>query len=349
MKFFLVFTVSVLFFASSVHAQKNLVPNPSFEEYEQCPSNYGKENYIEAKHWSNYHYTPDYFNECATNENVGVPSNFFGFQKASDGKAYVGLTVYHNSAPNELLGMELIEPIKKGKRYKFSIKVSLAEKYSNYATDNIGILFTNTPETAHDCGRYHFKSDKVIKDADSWTTIEGIFIADSDYKHMLIGNFFDRTKTTIEKIASDRYEASYYFLDEVSVVELSDISKPAEFSNKSTLKKGSTFILKNIFFDVNKDILKAESYKELDLLVALLTEHPKTNINIVGHTDAVGKDEDNLVLSKKRSVAVLNYLVSKGIAKERLQSIGMGESDPIATNNTEEGRAQNRRVAFTIQ
>src|SRR5690349_20593829 len=130
MKLFISFLVTVLLLISSAYSQTNLVPNPSFEEYEQCPGNYGKENYIEAKHWTNYHYTPDYFNECATYENVGVPSNFFGYQVPSEGKAYVGLTVYHSTAPNELLGMELIQPIRKGKRYEFSIKVSLAEKYS---------------------------------------------------------------------------------------------------------------------------------------------------------------------------------------------------------------------------
>lgn len=345
--------ISIVVFAASVaslklHAQVNLVPNPSFEEYNICPSNYGVENFIEALHWSNYHYTPDYYNECATDKKVGVPDNFFGNQQASDGKAYVGFTVYHNTAPNEIIGMKLLQPILKGKKYKFSIKVSLAENYSNYASDNIGILFTNTPKEAHNSGVYHFKSDRVIKDADTWTVIEGVFFADDNYEHMLIGNFFDRTKTTIEKVASNRFEASYYFIDEVYLGEMEEQPVAKVFSEKSTLEKGTTLILKNIFFDVNKDILKNESFNELNQLVEILKNNPAMKIKISGHTDAVGKDDDNLILSNKRSNAVVNYIVSKGISAERLQAIGMGETEPIATNNTEEGKAQNRRVTFTI-
>ena len=339
----------VLGISHSLLGQTNLVPNPSFEEYTSCPSAYGAENFIEAKGWANYHYTPDYYNECASNINVGVPSNFFGNQQPSDGKAYVGFTVYHYSAPNEIIGMKLLQPIKKGKKYKFSIKVSLAENYSNYASDNIGILFTNTPEKAHNAGIYHFKSDRIIKDSENWTTIEGVFFADDDYEHMLIGNFFDAPHTTVEKISDSHYNASYYFIDEVFLSSLEVEENNNAFSKASTLEKGKTFILKNISFDFNKDILKMESFVELDLLVALLKENPTKTISIVGHTDAIGQEEDNLILSKKRSSAVLNYLISKGIATERLHALGLGESEPIATNNTEEGRAQNRRVAFTIR
>jgi outer membrane protein OmpA-like peptidoglycan-associated protein len=333
-------------------AQENLVPNPSFEEYEKCPSDYGKEKTLEALHWSNYHYTPDYFNRCATNAKVGVPDNFFGKQEPAHGAAYVGFTVYHESAPNELIGMKLLEPIQKGKKYKFSIKVSLAENYSRYASDNIGILFTNQPEKAHNCGIYHFKSDKVIRDSQSWTTIEGLFIADDTYEHMLIGNFFDRKQTTIEEVNSSvNFKASYYFIDEVFVGEMIEQSPaPVEMmAGDIQLERGREFILRNIFFDTNKSSLKPESYQELDRLVQLMTQRKEVGLLITGHTDAVGNDDDNLVLSEQRAEAVKQYLIAKGIDRARLNAAGKGESEPMATNNTEEGRALNRRVVFAVR
>lgn len=86
----------------------------------------------------------------------------------------------------------------------------------------------------------------------------------------------------------------------------------------------------------------------LDKLAEVLTANPDTNINIYGHTDSKGSDEYNLTLSQKRADNVKAYLVTKGIAASRLFSKGEGEAYPIASNDTEEGRAKNRRVEFAI-
>jgi outer membrane protein OmpA-like peptidoglycan-associated protein len=107
-------------------------------------------------------------------------------------------------------------------------------------------------------------------------------------------------------------------------------------------------VLKNIFFDVNKFELKNESLVELDKLVQLLTENPSLKIEISGHTDNVGKPADNLALSNERAKAVVNYLVSKNIPAQRLTPKGYGEANPIAENNTEEGRALNRRTEMKV-
>ncbi len=112
---------------------------------------------------------------------------------------------------------------------------------------------------------------------------------------------------------------------------------------------GQVVRLNNIFFEFGKATLKTESYEELDRVVKLLTENPSMEIDLAGHTDNVGTDEANLQLSGDRSKAVYDYLVSKGIAAARLTTNGFGETKPVATNDTEEGRAQNRRVEFTIR
>ncbi len=114
------------------------------------------------------------------------------------------------------------------------------------------------------------------------------------------------------------------------------------------IEAGASIILKNIFFDVNKYELKPASLDELDKLVSLLKENPKTNIQINGHTDNVGKDADNLSLSLNRAKAVTGYLLSKGIAQKRILFKGYGADKPIADNTTETGRSLNRRTELSI-
>lgn len=114
------------------------------------------------------------------------------------------------------------------------------------------------------------------------------------------------------------------------------------------IEVNASIVLKNIFFDINKYDLKPESQVELDKVVQLLQENPTVKIQIEGHTDNVGNAADNQKLSESRAKAVVNYLSSKGIALTRLIPKGFGATQPIADNNTEEGRAQNRRTELKI-
>ena len=86
----------------------------------------------------------------------------------------------------------------------------------------------------------------------------------------------------------------------------------------------------------------------LQKLITVLKNNPDTNINIYGYTDSVGSDSYNLTLSGKRADAVKAYLTSKGVASSRLFTQGMGEANPVASNDTDAGRAKNRRVEFAI-
>lgn len=114
------------------------------------------------------------------------------------------------------------------------------------------------------------------------------------------------------------------------------------------IEAGASIVLKNIFFDVNKYQLKPESLNELDRVVALLNENPKLNIQISGHTDNVGKDADNQALSLNRAKAVTGYLLSKGIDAKRMASKGFGASKPVGSNDTEQGKALNRRTELGV-
>jgi len=114
------------------------------------------------------------------------------------------------------------------------------------------------------------------------------------------------------------------------------------------IETNATVVLKNIFFDVNKFELKIESQVELDKIIQLLIENPNLKIEIGGHTDNAGKPADNLILSNNRAKAVINYLVSKNIAAQRLTFKGYGETKPVADNKMEEGRAMNRRTEMKV-
>jgi len=109
-----------------------------------------------------------------------------------------------------------------------------------------------------------------------------------------------------------------------------------------------SFTLDNVQFDNARASLRPASYKELDELVEYMKWKETEKIEIAGHTDNVGRQEDNLKLSQLRAEAVKNYLVKKGIAPARITSKGYGADQPIADNSTEEGRQQNRRTEVKI-
>jgi outer membrane protein OmpA-like peptidoglycan-associated protein/tetratricopeptide (TPR) repeat protein len=111
---------------------------------------------------------------------------------------------------------------------------------------------------------------------------------------------------------------------------------------------GSRIILRNIFFDFDQATLKKESTAELQNLLDIMTEMPKMKIEISGHTDSKGSAEYNKKLSERRAKAVVDYLVAKGVAPDRLTYKGYGMERPLVSNDDEEGRALNRRTEFLI-
>jgi len=115
------------------------------------------------------------------------------------------------------------------------------------------------------------------------------------------------------------------------------------------VQAAQTLVLRNIVFANGASELTAESQAILDRIVTGLQGQPRMHLKIVGHTDSVGAAGYNLGLSQARAAAVLDYLVAAGIAAERLASDGAGETEPVADNATEEGRALNRRVEFRVE
>ena len=114
------------------------------------------------------------------------------------------------------------------------------------------------------------------------------------------------------------------------------------------LKKGTTYIIRNLYFDTNATTIQERSEESLKELFSFLNDNKDVRIKLIGHTDSVGKDEDNQILSEGRAQSVMQEMIERGIDPERLEAEGRGESEPIDTNDTEEGRQNNRRVVVEI-
>jgi outer membrane protein OmpA-like peptidoglycan-associated protein len=115
------------------------------------------------------------------------------------------------------------------------------------------------------------------------------------------------------------------------------------------LERGKKVVLKGVNFDFNKATLLNESETTLTRAYNAMVANPGVQVVITGHTDNVGSQKFNQVLSLKRAQAVKNWLVKKGIASNRMRTVGRGQNEPMSSNETEEGRAENRRMEFFVQ
>lgn len=202
---------------------QNLVPNPSFEDYNICPWIWA--NLEDCSIWENYGGTPDYFNACDSSENVSVPLNEFGYQFAFEGNAYCGLYTYIDSglaARREFIGSSLMYPLVVGQKYFVSFKASTTVyREVCCVTNNLGVLLStrsfsaNAPPPTNNIAQVF--SQDIITDTLNWTTVSGSFIADSAYQYIIIGNFFDDSHTDTIKINNNTTPSgiAYYYIDDI--------------------------------------------------------------------------------------------------------------------------------------
>ncbi|MFH2143481.1 MAG: T9SS type A sorting domain-containing protein [Bacteroidota bacterium] len=208
--------------SSFITYAQNLVPNPSFEDYSECPDNLGQLNRL--LNWESYQnsnftfqYSPDYYNECGIMNTFGNQNPYFGF-------GYTGLYTYFSDFTiipyfyHEIINAQLIESLKINYKYYVSIKVSFAENLGLCASDKLGILFTTYNDTTKLIFNNfaHIYSDSIITDTSAWVNIYGSFIADSNYSYIHIGNFFHDSLTNISQISNC---FAYYYIDDVCVSE----------------------------------------------------------------------------------------------------------------------------------
>ena len=124
-----------------------------------------------------------------------------------------------------------------------------------------------------------------------------------------------------------------------------------ELENAEVIREGEAIVInfkEKVLFAYDRSDLNGAAQTNLNKLSAILLKYPETNITVIGHTDSKGSDDYNQTLSESRANAVTNYSSKQGVASSRLTAIGKGESDPVASNDTQDGSALNRRVEFVI-
>jgi outer membrane protein OmpA-like peptidoglycan-associated protein len=138
-----------------------------------------------------------------------------------------------------------------------------------------------------------------------------------------------------------------YYMDQ----QENKLREQLQNSGVSVTRNGDNIVLNmpgNITFATNSSDISADFYQVLDSVVLVINEYEKTYVDVTGHTDSTGSDSHNMQLSVARATSVGQYLKSRKVLPERVSATGMGESQPVATNDTPEGRAQNRRVEIVL-
>jgi outer membrane protein OmpA-like peptidoglycan-associated protein len=143
-------------------------------------------------------------------------------------------------------------------------------------------------------------------------------------------------------------EGFFFYSESFDVPKTSHFQEIKKDIQLKPIEKGAKVVLNNIFFETGKANLTPESRLELEKAIELMRTNPTMVVEIGGHTDNIGDDNYNMKLSHDRAKSVRDYLVNAGIASERVQAKGYGEQNPVATNETEDGRKANRRTEFVI-
>ncbi|MFT5165220.1 MAG: OOP family OmpA-OmpF porin [Saprospiraceae bacterium] len=340
---------------------KNIVPNPGFETYSGTPIGwfYKGQHFTDVmKYWdSATAASPDVFGP-----KVRVPAHWaskgFGKQTPHRGESMVGITGYgcEEGKPHcrEYIQIQLVEPLVIGQGYYAEFFVSHLPR--SIQIDRIGMFFSTSQIKVKTDVLLEFKPQVVAKNILSapehrWIKVSGTFIADTEAEYLIIGNFHSDSLTEKRIPFSNCLNYAYYYIDDVVLKKTDPFVKVPVKENDLcciTVEEGKIIQLSNIFFDTDKAELLPRSFAELNKLLNLMQDNSGMVIEIRGHTDSMGEDNYNMYLSRKRAKAVVEFLNENGISRSRTRYKGFGNTDPVATNQSEEGRQLNRRVEFLI-
>lgn len=345
-----------------VCAQENLIPNSDFEKHNALPTDIGQgKNCLSG--WT----IPvlvgggDYYHSDSKSKKAGTAKNYFGKQEPYSGKAYSGICI--TKSYREYLQTELIKPLEKGRKYKVELYISLGDAMWLGSMKELDIIFTSkqilipNDEALHQKPSIVFRKEEGYSNSNEWEKLEAVYEADGTEKVLTFGCFYYRERNEAEIRTYNREipgtaNYAHYFIDDFTLTPMDEKTAAVEIVQKKTTEiekpkiyeTGKAHIFKNIIFESGKADLLPSSFNELNELAEYLNNNPIVKANIIGHTDNVGKKEDNLALSKNRAQTVLNFLKEKNISASRLSFDGKGDLQPISSNDTEEDRQNNRRV-----
>ena len=374
------FTVSTVV-AQDVEDKENLVKNAELEGYSGKLKKLGKFYMVED--WDAYTLErPDYFEAGNIMPEIGIPSNVYGFQDAHSGSHYAGINAFSYDPKNfrSYIYTELREPLVKGKMYCVKYFVSLAEN-SKFAVANLGVYFykRNVEEFEIKQNVYYEAQvknnmQKVLKNTRAWEVVCNVYTAIGKEKYMVLGNFDPNSETVYEKLPAPpglktpQIQMAYYYIEDISVLAIDNYSQcncsakkergPDVVYSKSVtfdedMKDVDVVLNSTIYFGFLKKGLNSSAQVDLDRLAVLMEENPSYELKISGFTDKeeakeATEDINYENLSRDRAYAVLDYLASKGISKERCSVYGLNDSSPASDGKTPLSLAKNRRVEFVL-
>lgn len=359
MKIIPVFCFPVILFTA---ASQDLVVNGGFETYSSCPSTLG---HFYTQAWGSpvERATPDLYATCALKNDPAHPSSFWSQVTPYKGEAHAGIVVFkEENKYREYMATRLTMPLQENVEY--TVEMAVAIPYlSHLQASRLQVLFSERIPIEVDGWRLdeepslEFELDSLRSDG-SWLLIKGTYLAEGGETCLTIGNF-STDKQTVSTVIKGRnseehkgmHNLAYLCIDEVKVYVTPEeeeiaVEPPAEEETIPLVLQ--TIVLQNLAFATNDAALAEEGIAELDELVDILTDQPEQQVSIQGHTDNTGSPERNLELSRQRAESVATYLTEHGIGPDRITTAGHGDAKPIATNDTETGRALNRRVEIRL-
>ncbi len=333
--------------------QKNIVPNGSFENYRK------KSSLIkQAIPWQGIA-SVDFYQEPLSDDTSAHRGAYVG-------SCFAGLRFQKRY--KEFAQVRLAEAFHRGTTYNFEMYMRLAY-WSNGLLKSLGVLFSKAGYHGQGDAIKSCIIDSICKKGGfinnyQWFKISGKYKADGGEKYITIGNFAPNVGKDMIRINIFKFgfKESYYFLDNISIYKAKEPEEKVAIeyvgSYKANeedsvldvskdVKVGSKIALQNIFFQLGHYYLLPESYIELNKLSQYLIRHPQMEIRINGHSDNSGFKFKNQKISEQRAREVFEYLIKKGV-QNKMYFKGFGSTLPVASNETDEGKAKNRRVEFEI-
>jgi OmpA-OmpF porin, OOP family len=345
----------------SAYTQHNIVANGGFESgnpFEEVWFYNGTHLGKAVHFWE----SPTGASPDAYHTRIEIPTDWkergFGQQKPHSGKGMIGLTLYGctNGKPHcrEYAMTLLNEPIIPGQYYY--IEFYTCRLKGALATNRIGIAFSQTKvrRTLDDMVplAYALENDLKKEPLDNrWTKVSGIWKADAAYEYLLIGNFTTDSDSRTRPDTTTKFTYAYYYLDDVLVKRIPPLLKPLPVKNdllNRKFQKDEYVRLRDIYFDFDRSALHPRSEIELNKLKTVLERNKSMYVELIGHTDSDGSDAYNQKLSEARAQEARKWLLNKGISSKRIKILGQGEAQPLDTNDTEDGKAVNRRVELHV-
>lgn len=284
---------------------------------------------------------------------------------------------------HEFLQGTLIKPLQLGKQYRLQFWVQQNDTIATQhiqtiyrsttpslplSSNNIGVLFStrdisNIPIYKTSDLKPQINIDRIIAPkSGNWQLISLDFIADKPYRYFIIGNFYQDDETITdnfdvaakvpEQATKNGYfvgslalikRIAYYCIDDVSIILVNENEETSII-----IENNKPYTFKNVQFETGKWELLPGAEEELAKLVEFIHQNPDKHFEIAGHTDDVGDDAANQLLSEKRAKTVYDYLLQNNISKKQISYKGYGESYPVADNITPKGKQRNRRVECKI-